>query len=132
MGTLEIESPSTTGEVGSGEPAQTPRGEIYNDTDSILELFEDRYGYGIDEEEYESESGPVGRAAVYTAPAINTAPITTLALVSNPGGAAPGLANRELFVPQPASQSLIQQIHQTVRQQQQEAGVDGDPASVST
>ena len=53
---------------------------INDDTESILELFEDRYGYKVEEEEYESEPGPVRRAAVYTTPAINTEPIPTTAL----------------------------------------------------
>ena len=75
VGTMEIESASTTQGDGSGEPAWAPRGEINNDTESILELFEDCYGYEIEEEEFESEPGPVCHAMVYTAPAINTEPV---------------------------------------------------------
>ena len=81
-----------------------------------MELFEDRYGYEVEEEEYESEPGPVRRATVYAAPAINTEPVptTALAVVTQPGQAAPGLAIREPVI-----------------QEQQQVGVDGERASVS-
>ena len=66
VGTMEIESPNTTEGAGSGEPAWAPHGGINDDTESILELLKDRYGYGIEEEEFESEPGLIRRAAVYT------------------------------------------------------------------
>ena len=74
VGTTEIDLPVTTQEVQLEEPAWTPRRVVEEDEESILELFKDRYGYGLEEEEYESSPGPIRRVGVYTAPAMNLDP----------------------------------------------------------
>ena len=72
VGTVEVDFTGNAQAAQSANPAWVPRKAIDEDSESILELFEDRYGYGIEEEEeYESSPGPVRRVGVYTAPAIN-------------------------------------------------------------
>ena len=101
------------------------RGQINDDTESILELFEDRYGYGIEEDEFEPELVPVRRVPVYTIPATNTNPERALAVVTNLGGSAPSLAIREPLRQQQGSQ-------QPVIQERRQVGADGELASIST
>ena len=74
VGTTKIDLPVTTQEAQSEELAWAPRKVIEEDEESILELFEDRYRYGKEEEEYESSPGPIRRVSVYTAPATNLDP----------------------------------------------------------
>ena len=84
---MEIETGNTTQGSGSEEQTRVSHERISDDTESILELFEDRYGY--DDDEFESEPVPVRRVPVYTVPASNTNQERALAVVTNPGGAAP-------------------------------------------
>ena len=90
-----------------------------------MELFEDRYGYGIEEDEFESELVPVRRVPVYTIPATNTNPERTLAVVTNLGRGAPSFAIREPLRQQQGNQ-------QQVIQEQRQAGAEGELASIST
>ena len=74
VGTTEIDLPVTAQEAQSDDPAWAPRKVIEDDEESILEQFEDRYGYGIEEEEYELSPGPIRRVGVYTTPTMNLDP----------------------------------------------------------
>ena len=123
VGTLEVETGNTSQGSGSEEQTRVPRERFSDDTESILELFEDRYGYDEDEDELESEPAPIRRVPVYTVPASNTNQERVLAVVSNPGGAAPSLAIREPLVPQQGSPVL---------QERRQVGVDGELASISS
>ena len=86
-------------------------------------MFEDHYGY--DDDEFESEPVPDRRVLVYTVPASNTNQERGLAVVTNPGGAAPSLAIREPLVQQQGKQ-------QPVIQERRQVGVDGEFASISS
>ena len=69
------------------------RVEVDDDIESILPMFEDRYGYGSEEdEEYESSPGPVRRVAVYTAPATN---LDSAAVTAAANAAAAALARQQ-------------------------------------
>ena len=94
---MEIETGNITQGSESEEQTRVPHERFSDDTESILELFEDRYGY--EDDEFDSEPVPMRRVPVYTVPAKNTNQERTLAVVSNPGGAAPSLAIREPLVP---------------------------------
>ena len=60
VGTTEVDLPITTQAAQSVKPAWVPRKVRDEDAESILELFEDRYGYGLEEEEeYKTSPGPV-------------------------------------------------------------------------
>ena len=116
-----METGNTSQGSGSEEQTRVPRERYSDDTESILELFEDRYGY--EDDEFESEPVPMRRVPVYTVPATNTNQERTLAVVSNPGGAAPSLAIREPLVPQQGSPVL---------QERRQVGVDGEFASITS
>ena len=79
-----METGNTTQGSGSEEQTRLSHERFSDDTESILELFEDRYGY--DDDEFESEPVPVRRVPVYTVPATNTNQERALAVVANPGG----------------------------------------------
>ena len=121
VGTLEIETGNNTQGSGSEEQTRVPHERFSDDTESILELFEDRYGY--EDDEFDSEPVPMRRVPVYTVPATNTNQERTLAVVSNPGGTAPSLAIREPLVPQQGS---------PVIQERRQVGIDGELASISS
>ena len=57
VGTLEVETGNMTQGSGSEEQTRVPHERFSVDTESILELFEDRYGY--DDDEFESEPVPI-------------------------------------------------------------------------
>ena len=59
-------------------------------------MFEDRYGY--EDDEFESDPAPIRRVPVYTVPATNTGQERTLAVVTNPGGAAPRMLDLDTAV----------------------------------
>ena len=90
VGTAEHELPMVTHEERSGKPAWIPGDVVEHEeeSESILPLFEGRYGYDAEEEDEEPEysAGPVRRMAVYTAPSINVgaSPSTVVPPVSNP------------------------------------------------
>ena len=106
---------------GSEEQTRVPQERFSDDTESILELFEDRYGY--EDDEFEADPVPIRRVPVYTVPATNTGQERALAIVTNPGEAAPSLAIREPLVPQQVS---------LVIQERRQVGVDGEFASISS
>ena len=120
---MEIETGNITQGSGSEEQTRVSHGQISDDTESILELFEDRYGY--DDDEFESEPVPVRRVHVYTVPASNTNQERALAVVTNPDGSAPSLAIREPLIQQQGNQ-------QPVIQERRQVGADGELASIST
>ena len=63
VGTLEVETGNTSQGSGSEEQTRVSRERISDDTESILELFEDCYGY--DDDEFESDPAPIRRVPVY-------------------------------------------------------------------
>ena len=125
VGTVEIETGNITQGSGSEEQTRVSRGRISDDTESILELLEDHYGYDIEDDEFKSEPVPVRRVPVYTMPTTNTNQERALAVVTNPGGSAPSLAIREPLIQQQGNQ-------QPVIQERRQVGADGELASIST
>ena len=75
------------------------RVEVDKDTESILPLFIDHYGYGSEEdEEYESSPGPVRRVAVSNTPATN---LDSAAVSAAANAAATALARQQPVIQDP-------------------------------
>ena len=117
VGTSEIDPSKTLLEDDSAWVLRRVTGE---NEESLVELYKDRYGYEIEEEEHKQFPGPIRRVGVYTTPAINHEPASIpVAVVA----ATDALAQIQQNQPNQQNQLVIRDPPQP--------RVDGEIASVS-
>ena len=119
--TAEVDLLDPTQEIHLEEPAWMLRGEIEDDEESIRELHEERYKYGLEEEEHESSLSLVHRVGVYIAPATQINPGSVSATAT---GTAEVLAqNQQNQQTQQNQLTVLNPVH---------VGIDGEIASGSS
>ena len=82
VGTADLDLPAPAQGVQLEGPIWMPSREVEEDEESIQELLEDRYGYGLEDEQHELYLEPIRRVGVYTTPATNLNPESVSAAVT--------------------------------------------------